>query len=94
MTEICPNCGTNLLVTLTINEATPAQAINRKSIENLKLALGDDAKLLEFATEGDTIIVHPKAFIEDKATYARIAEVMRAMGGVWIKEGRASRWEL
>jgi len=100
----CPDCGSKIGIILSVGKAT-AITQHREDVveeeteiwpprsfaEKLKTA-GVDTNLLNIEEGEDTTLVSPKKFLGD--LWGPINETIRTLGGVWIREGRESRWEI
>ncbi|HIH88826.1 TPA: hypothetical protein HA344_06435 [Candidatus Bathyarchaeota archaeon] len=100
----CPDCGSKIGIILSVGKAT-AITQHREDVaeeeteiwppssfaEKLKTA-GVDANLLNIEEGEDATLVSPKKFLGD--LWGPINETIRSLGGVWIREGRESRWEI
>ncbi len=52
----------------------------------------DQRKLLSFTVKGDVVVVKPVSFL--KAEWEDINEVVRSLGGKWVKGDIISYWEI
>jgi len=101
----CPDCGSKIGIILSVGKAIAvAHHIEAEEeetqdwppastsfAEKLK-ASGIDTSLLNIEESGDVTLVSPKKFLGD--LWGPINELMRTLGGTWIREGRESRWEI
>lgn len=53
---------------------------------------GIDISLLNIEEGEEATLVSPKKFLGD--LWGPVNDALRAMGGIWIREGRESRWEI
>jgi hypothetical protein len=60
-------------------------------LERLAVA-GVDLTLVDVDEGDDMVSVSPKKFLGD--LWGPINEAIRTIGGVWIRDGRSSRWEI
>jgi hypothetical protein len=98
----CPDCGSKigLIVSLGKAQTTKVQTQTFEesepwppgSYEDQLKGSGIDVNLLNIEEKDEVIIISPKKFLGDQ--WSTINEVIRNMGGVWIREGRDSRWEI
>ncbi|MCW4049242.1 MAG: hypothetical protein NWE89_05835 [Candidatus Bathyarchaeota archaeon] len=106
----CPDCGSKIGIVLSVGKAdptvihepaakwppeeqqpTPQQDQPQDFRSNLQAA-GVDIALLEIEEDGALVSISPKKFLGDQ--WGPINDVLRGMGGNWIRDGRNSRWEL
>jgi hypothetical protein len=52
----------------------------------------DQRKLLSFTVKGDVVVIKPMSFL--KAEWEDINEVVRSLGGKWVKGDIISYWEI
>jgi hypothetical protein len=52
----------------------------------------DQRKFLSFTVKGDVVLVKPVTFL--KAEWEDINEVVRSLGGKWVKGDILSYWEI
>jgi len=87
----CPNCGVELgLKLLGEPERTTETS---PSVDHVRVALGDYAKLLNFETGSGIIVVKPKYFL-GKERFAQISEQLKQFDAQYVSEGKNSRWEI
>jgi hypothetical protein len=99
----CPDCGSKIGIILstgkekaiarheeTIEEETGSWPPS--SFEEKLKEAGADTSLLKIEEGEDVTLISPKKFLGD--LWGPINEIMRSLGGVWIREGRESRWEI
>ena len=55
-------------------------------------AAGIDLSLVTVEEGEDIVVVSPKKFLGD--LWGPINDAIKKLNGVWIREGRQSRWEL
>ena len=66
----------------------------KKSIEDVRVAFPEDLEtLLGFQEEGDYILVKPRLFLGSE-NFAKIASVVRGMGGEYISAGKNSHFRV
>ena len=100
----CPDCGSRIGIVISIGKASTQPTVIREEAEwppeetkphdaqsRLREA-GVDLELVDVEESEDVISVIPKKFLGD--AWGPINEAMRALGGIWIRDGRNSRWEL
>jgi len=100
----CPDCGSKIGIILSVGKATTiAHHVESEvaeetenwppsSFEEKLKAAGVDMSLLNIEDGEEMILVSPKKFLGD--LWGSINESMRSLGGIWIREGRDSRWEI
>ena len=89
MTECkCPKCGVVLSIT------AKDQPANKATVDSVKLAVPEDLEaLLTFEDKGDSIILKPKQFLGSE-TFAKIASVVRGLGGEYVSAGKNSHFRI
>jgi len=97
----CPDCGAKIGIVLSVGKATPEavtpspQAVRDwppSAINERLTGAGVDLTLVD-VEEGESVhTVTPKKFLGD--LWGPINDTIRTMGGVWIRDGRQSRWEI
>ena len=55
-------------------------------------AAGVDLELINVEDGEEVVIVSPKRFLGD--LWGPVNDAVKSLGGIWIREGRDSRWEL
>jgi hypothetical protein len=96
------------LKNLAISKAVPqptivlkpeSKPVNVKPIQPSKISIKmenefspDQRKLLSFTVKGDCVVVKPIQFL--KAEWEDINEVVRSLGGKWVKGDIISYWEI
>ncbi len=90
----CPECGAKLGIIISVGGVRPSE-VKAITIEEIKERLSSievDPSILEFTREGNIIVVTPRRFLGE--LWGRINDIMREIGGVWVREGKESRWEI
>ena len=101
----CPDCGAKVGVVISVGKSAigtaappPAQEVPTMPVlapggilERLATA-GVDLTLVDVEEGDDIVSVSPKKFLGD--LWGPINEAIRTVGGVWIRDGRSSRWEI
>lgn len=90
----CPECGARLGIILSIGKVKPPEApeITPEMVrERLSLA-GIDPSIVDVNLEGGVILITPRRFLGE--LWGPINDVMKEIGGVWMREGRESHWEI
>ncbi|RJS90535.1 hypothetical protein CW700_00440 [Candidatus Bathyarchaeota archaeon] len=100
----CPECGAKIGIIISVGkgpveekptavrEAVPPTPAPAPSIKERLAAAGVDVSLLEI-TEGEEVtVIRPKRFLGD--LWGPINDAVKSLGGVWVREGRESRWEI
>ena len=65
----------------------------QEQLEKIKAPFGDLADLLSFTVKNGTVVVTPRQFLGAE-NFAKIAGVVRGLGGEYISQGKNSRFEL
>jgi len=65
----------------------------QEQLEKIKAPFGDLADLLTFTVKNGTVVVTPRQFLGAE-NFAKIAGVVRGLGGQYISEGKNSRFEV
>ncbi len=73
--------------------ARPAQpSVNRYALKMENEFSPDQRKVLSFTVKGNVVVVKPVTFL--KAEWEDINEVVRSLGGKWVKGDIISYWEI
>lgn len=97
----CPDCGSKIGIILSVGKASEITHIPKEveredwpptSFEEKLKSAGVDTGLLNIEEKENSILVSPKKFLGD--LWSPINDAIRTLGGVWIREGRESRWEI
>ena len=103
----CPDCGSRIGIMFSVGksgsvEATaslqPAEETEQwppqqsGSIEGKLRSAGVDTDLLNIEEGDEATRVSPKKFLGD--LWGPINDAVKSLGGIWIREGRDSRWEI
>ena len=67
------------------------------SVESVRAKLGSDAELVTIEEIGKVVKVAFKEYIhgdEGKKAWNRVNNVVKEFDGVWVSEGRLSRWQI
>ena len=99
----CPECGAKIGIVLSVGKGPaaierpttmrePAAAWPPSGFAERLAASGIDVALLNVEEREDITVITPKKFLGD--LWGPINEVIRSLGGNWIREGRQSRWEI
>jgi hypothetical protein len=82
-----------------LSQPKPTAVVSKPASQPSKNALKmenefspDQRKLLSFSVKGDVVVVKPVAFL--KAEWDDINEVVRSLGGKWVKGDIVSYWEI
>jgi len=65
----------------------------QEQLEKIKAPFGDLADLLTFTVKNGTVVVTPRQFLGAE-NFAKIASVVRGLGGQYVSEGKNSRFEV
>jgi hypothetical protein len=90
MTECkCPKCGAVLSVTA--KEQPSAKAV---TVDSVKAAFPEDlGSQLTFEDKGDKIVLKPQHFLGSE-TFAKVASVVRGLGGEYVSAGKSSHFKV
>ncbi len=102
----CPDCGARIGVMFSVGKsgAPEASAVTPHDeaeawppqdgggIEAQLRAAGVDVDLLNIEEGEEVTRVSPKKFLGD--LWGPINDAVKPLGGVWVREGRDSRWEI
>jgi len=96
----CPECGAKIGIILSVGRAAPAAerppseaaAWPPSGVRERLARAGIDLSLVDVGEGEEAIVVSPKKFLGD--LWGPINDAVRALGGIWIREGRNSRWEI
>lgn len=104
----CPECGAKIGIILSVGKGPaeeaetvtvtpretvpPPTAAPTASIQERLAAAGIDTSLLEIREGEEATVISPKKFLGD--LWGSVNQAMRSLGGIWIREGRESRWEI
>lgn len=97
----CPECGAKIGVVLSVGKMpqplnvpqteTPVTWPPTGIGERLAVA-GVDLTLVDVDEGEEVVTISPKKFLGD--LWGPINDGVRSLGGVWIRDGRESRWEI
>jgi hypothetical protein len=96
----CPDCGGKIGIVISVGKAEATKVIHQEQSEDwppqtaqaILEAAGVDVSQLDIEENETIISVSPKKFLGDQ--WGPINEKMREIGGIWIRDGRSSRWEI
>ena len=104
----CPECGAKIGIILSVGRGppeeekpvalaprvvtTPPTPAPTPSIQERLAAAGVDVSLLEIKEGEEVTVIRPRRFLGD--LWGPINDAVRMLGGVWVREGRESRWEI
>ena len=95
----CPDCGAKIGVVLSVGKATPAAVAQEpaaawppSSVNERLAAAGVDLTLVDVDEGEEVVTVSPKRFLGD--LWGPVNDAIRSIGGMWIRDGRESRWEI
>ena len=97
----CPDCGSKVGIVISVGKTEEATGMTIKptteqwppeSIAEKLRAAGVDVNLINIEEGEELIIISPKKFLGD--LWGPLNDTIRSMGGIWIREGRDSRWEI
>ena len=99
----CPDCGSKIGIVISVGKAiavTQREDMIKEEAQNwppsrfeekLKSS-GVDTSLLNIEEGEEATLISPKKFLGD--LWGQVNDVIRSLGGTWIREGRESRWEI
>jgi hypothetical protein len=94
-----PKTASKPIGTVKVESKTEIKSSNVKLIQPSKTALKmenefspEQRKLISFTVKGDCVVVKPTQFL--KAEWEDINEVVRSLGGRWVKGDIISYWEI
>ena len=97
----CPDCGAKIGVAISVGRVTPspvslqpktAPTTPMSDIEEILATSGVDLTLVDIEEGEEIVTVTPKKFLGD--LWGPINDAIRLNRGGWIRDGRASRWEI
>ena len=95
----CPDCGAKIGVVLSVGKATPATVAQEPvaawpptGVNERLAAAGVDLTLVDVDEGEEVVTVSPKRFLGD--LWGPVNDAIRSIGGMWIRDGRESRWEI
>jgi hypothetical protein len=96
----CPDCGSNIGIVISVGKNETTKVIHKEPSEERQPttaqatleAIGVDVSLLDIEENEFIILVNPKKFLGDQ--WGPINDKIRDLGGMWIRDGRNSRWEI
>jgi len=97
----CPECGSKIGIVITVGKAeakveerlpTLGEGWPPGSAQQVLEAAGIDVSQLDVVEDEAMVTITPKRFLGD--LWGPINDKVRAMGGVWIRDGKNSRWEI
>ncbi len=95
----CPECGARIGIVVSVGRAEPPtrpleaeEAERPPSLGERLSSMGVDVSLLDIEDREGVTVITPKRFLGD--LWGPINEAIKALGGVWVREGRQSRWEV
>ena len=103
----CPDCGSKIGIILSVgkptitSQPTPSELSEEQekwslstgeNFEDKLKAAGIDTTLINIEEENEIIRISPKKFLGD--LWGPINDVIKKLNGIWIREGKESRWEI
>ena len=101
----CPDCGAKLGVVISVGKSgieiqapsapkavSAPHLIAQEGIPERLVQAGVDLNLVDVEDGEETFSVRPKKFLGD--LWGPINEAVRTLDGIWIRDGRHSRWEI
>jgi hypothetical protein len=97
----CPDCGSKIGIVLSVGKAT--KVVHReeegewppeqeKDLRNKLEESGVDLTLVKLEETEDMLTLTPLEFLGDR--WGPINDSIRILGGIWIRDGRNSHWEI
>jgi hypothetical protein len=98
----CPDCGSKIGIIISVGKETvtetpsiihePTETDSQGSVRERLDAAGIDLELVNVEEGEAAISISPKRFLGD--LWSPINTQIKTLGGVWIRDGRNSRWEI
>ena len=96
----CPDCGSKIGIVFSVGkaakdvheEAAKWPPEEEKGIREKLEEEGVDLSLVDVEETADVINITPIEFLGDR--WAPINDAIRDIGGVWVRAGRESHWEI
>lgn len=90
----CPECGVKLGIIISVGRVQPpeAPALTPDEVRERLSSAGIDPSIVDIRLQEGVIVVTPKRFLGE--LWGPVNDVMREVGGVWVREGKESRWEI
>ncbi len=98
----CPECGSKIGIVISVGKAETTRIIHQETeteeewppqtAQAMLEAAGIDVSQLDVEENETTISISPKKFLGDQ--WGPINDKLREINGVWIRDGRNSRWEI
>jgi hypothetical protein len=96
----CPDCGSKIGIVFSVGKATKVfheespqwPPEEEKGVREKLEEAGVDLSLVDVEETADMINVTPVEFLGDR--WAPINDAIRELGGVWVRAGRESHWEI
>lgn len=98
---ICPDCGSKIGIIVSVGKTQSivpdvlhesSSAYKEVGIQKKLVDAGVDLELVVIEEGENGVIISPKKFLGD--LWGPVNDSIKNMGGVWIRDGRNSRWEL
>ena len=95
----CPECGSKIGIVVSVGQARAERTFEEPrttwpstGIRERLASAGVDLALIDIEEGEESYIVRPKRFLGD--LWGPVNDGVRSLGGIWIREGRDSRWEI
>lgn len=91
----CPDCGAKIGIVISVGRTKPIEVSSGwppETIEEKLTTAGVDLELVDLVIGDDNIIISPKRFLGD--LWGQVNDTIRGLGGIWVRAGRESHWEL
>jgi hypothetical protein len=98
----CPDCGAKIGVAISVGRVKPLatsteiqevpSTMTLGGVRDKLATAGVDLTLVDVEEGEEIVTVTPKKFLGD--LWGPVNDAIRALGGGWIRDGRASHWEI
>ncbi len=97
----CPECGAKIGVVLSVGKIAQGSVVPQPQeagawppmgIGERLVAAGIDLTLIDINEGEEVVTVRPKKFLGD--LWGPVNDAVKSLGGMWIRDGRESRWEI
>lgn len=94
----CPDCGSKIGIVISVGKTQPVTVTHEEEYQapqDIRSRLeeaGLDLGLVDFEESETIVTITPKRFLGDQ--WGSVNDVIKQVGGNWIRDGRNSRWEI
>ena len=97
----CPDCGAKIGIVLSVGKAAPGVVAPQPEpaaewpmtgMSERLAAAGVDLTLVDVDEDEEVVTIRPKRFLGD--LWGPVNDAIRSLGGLWVRDGRESRWEI